>query len=154
VRRSYHIACYDGIVILLALSILQAQVQLPDAPNKKLVERLCNTCHSVGLAISQRRTQPAWSKSVDDMTGKGLKATDEELDAVVAYLTKYFGKLNVNTSTAEELANVLDITPKEAAAIVKFREDNGDFKTIDALTKVPGVDSAKLEAKRDRILLK
>jgi competence protein ComEA len=141
-------------VILLALSLLQAQVQLPDAPNKKLVERLCNTCHSIGLAISQRRTQPAWSKSVDDMTGKGLKATDEELDAVVAYLTKFYGKLNVNTSTADELANVLDITPKEAAAIVKYREDNGDFKTIDALTKVPGVDSAKLDTRKDRMLLK
>jgi len=141
-------------VILLALSILQAQVQLPDDPNKKVVERLCNTCHSVGLAVSQRRTKAAWAKSVDDMTGKGLKATDEEMDAAVEYLNKYYGKLNVNTATADELANVLDITPKEAAAIAKYRADNGDFKTIDSVTKVPGVDSAKLETRKDRMLLK
>jgi competence protein ComEA len=141
-------------VILLALSILQAQVQLPDAPNKKLVEKYCGTCHGMAFTVSQRRTAPAWSKVVDDMTGKGMKATDEEQDAIAAYLTQYFGKLYVNRSTAAELANVLDITPKEAAAIVKYREENGDFKTLDAVTKVPGVDSTKLETRKDRMLLK
>jgi competence protein ComEA len=37
------------------------------------------------------------------------------------------------------------------AKIVEYREKNGPFKSIDALKKVPGVDAAKIEAKKDRL---
>jgi competence protein ComEA len=34
---------------------------------------------------------------------------------------------------------------------VGYRLQNGTFKTLDDLKKVPGVDAAKLDAKRDLI---
>jgi len=44
---------------------------------------------------------------------------------------------------------VLALTSEEAAALVSYREKNGDYKTIDDLKKVAGVDSKKLDAKKD-----
>jgi len=45
--------------------------------------------------------------------------------------------------------SVLALTPEEATAIVSYREKNGDYKTIDDLKKVAGIDSKKIEAKKD-----
>ena len=44
-----------------------------------------------------------------------------------------------------------EISAKEAEAIVRFREQNGDFKTLDDLKKVSGVDPAKIQARKDRL---
>jgi competence protein ComEA len=49
------------------------------------------------------------------------------------------------------LGSALAITPKEAAAIVAYREKNGSFKALEDLKKVPDLDYAKVEAKKDRI---
>jgi len=40
----------------------------------------------------------------------------------------------------------------EAAAIIQYRTDHGDFKTIDDLKKVPGLDFKKIEAKKDLLV--
>ena len=45
----------------------------------------------------------------------------------------------------------LELSAENAAAIVRYREQNGGFKTIGDLKKVPGVDAAKIEAKKDRV---
>jgi len=50
-----------------------------------------------------------------------------------------------------DLQTQLELTAKDADAIVKYRTDHGDFKDFDSLTKVPGVDAAKLTAKKDSI---
>ena len=39
----------------------------------------------------------------------------------------------------------------KARLIVKYREDNGNFKTIDDLLKVPGVNMRAVESKRAQI---
>ena len=39
----------------------------------------------------------------------------------------------------------------EAAAVIQYREKNGPFKSLADLKKVPGIDSAKIEAKKDSI---
>jgi competence protein ComEA len=46
----------------------------------------------------------------------------------------------------------LGLTAAEGDAIVKYRTDHGDFKDFDSLAKVPGVDAAKLTAKKDSIV--
>lgn len=138
----------------MAVSLLQTPVQLPDDPNKKLVERLCSRCHSLNVLPTPRRTRSEWFKTIDEMERRGLKASDEELGAVVEYLAHYFGKININRASAEDLASVLDIAAKDAEMLVKYRDENGDFKTIDAVAKVPGVDAARLESRKDRMTLK
>ena len=41
----------------------------------------------------------------------------------------------------------------QAAAIIEYRTKNGNFKSIDDLKKVPGIDPAKIDAKKDRLTL-
>ena len=51
-----------------------------------------------------------------------------------------------------DLQTQLELTAKDADAIVKYRTDHGDFKDWDGLAKVPGIDTAKLTAKKDSIV--
>jgi competence protein ComEA len=60
--------------------------------------------------------------------------------------------VNVNKGPSAELASVLEITSGQADAIVKYRMDHGDFKTVDDLKKVPGLETAKLDSKKDRVV--
>ena len=54
--------------------------------------------------------------------------------------------VNVNTATAEQLdQGVKGIGPKKAADIVKYREANGPFQSVDDLAKVPGIKGKTLE---------
>ena len=44
------------------------------------------------------------------------------------------------------------LAPDQADAIVKYRKDHGDFKTLDDVKKVPGLVTADLDKKKDRII--
>jgi len=49
------------------------------------------------------------------------------------------GKTDINKATAGELAKVSGITSELAKAIVKYREEYGDFQTGEELLKVKGM---------------
>ncbi len=54
--------------------------------------------------------------------------------------------IDLNTASAEQLEKALQgIGPKKAADIVKYREANGPFKSLDDLTNVPGIKGKTLE---------
>ncbi len=53
--------------------------------------------------------------------------------------------LNINTATVEELAKVPCLGESLARAIVEYREEMGDFMSLDELASVPGMDKAKVE---------
>jgi competence protein ComEA len=75
----------------------------------------------------------------------------------VDYLAKNFGKggggekVNVNKAAAKDIETGLALTTKEAEAIVAYRQKNGDFKTLQDLLKVTGVDAKRIEAAKDKI---
>ena len=129
------------------------QSDLPDGPGKALVERICSGCHGVGVFTDNRNTKERWGAVVDDMVSRGAEGTDEEINQVVEYLSKNFGpvKVNVNKAGAEELAKTLVISQQNAGAIVEYRAKNGAFKNLEALKSVPGIDSKRIEAKKDWI---
>lgn len=139
-----------GMFALISMAILRAQ-DLPDGPGKATVEKLCSNCHGLATVVGLRRTRSGWQTTVDDMAGRGAAGTDEEFDTVVQYLYRYLGKVNVNKAGAKELEEVLDISSQQAGAIVAYRAANGDFKDLDALQKVPGIDAKKLDDDKDRI---
>jgi competence protein ComEA len=58
----------------------------------------------------------------------------------------------VNTATAEEIAPVLAVSEATAREILKRRTAKGGFRTIEELKQLPGVDAAKIEARKDRIV--
>ncbi len=55
--------------------------------------------------------------------------------------------ININTASAEEMEKgVIGLGPTKAAAIVKYREANGPFKSVNDLTKVTGIKDKALES--------
>jgi competence protein ComEA len=86
------------------------------------------------------------------MKGRGADASDDDFKTIVDYLAKYQGpEVNMNKATAQDLQSNLDLTAAEAAAIVKYRTDNGTFKTFADVQKVSGVDAKKLEPLKGRL---
>jgi competence protein ComEA len=139
---------------LLMFSLIQvAQAQdLPTGKGKDVVEEVCGACHGADLVASRRATKQGWGYIVDDMVSRGATATNDQIAQINEYLTKNFGQVNVNKAPAAEIASVLEVTAAQADAIVKYRTDKGDFKTIDDLKKAPGLENAKLDTKKDRVV--
>lgn len=50
-------------------------------------------------------------------------------------------KVDVNKATAKELMKVKGISPPKAKAIIAYRKQYGDFKSLDDLSKVKGFKS-------------
>lgn len=59
--------------------------------------------------------------------------------------------VNINTATQAELETLPRIGPALAQAIIAYREENGDFATVDDLVNVPGVGEATLAGLRDLV---
>jgi competence ComEA-like helix-hairpin-helix protein len=143
----------SGLMILPLFFSLPAQPQdLPEAKGRDLYEKICGTCHGTEVVFKTRTTKEKWKDTVDEMAARGAEGTDEQLDTIIDYLAKCFGpRVNVNKATAKELQTQFEITPKEAEAIVQYRMDKG-FKTVADLKNVPGLDFAKIEPLRYRII--
>ena len=60
------------------------------------------------------------------------------------------GMVNINTASASDLEKLPGIGPALAQRIVEYRESHGPFASVDALTDVPGIGKAKLEALREQ----
>jgi competence ComEA-like helix-hairpin-helix protein len=125
--------------------------QLPEGNGKVQVGKICSGCHELSTVTGSRRTRIGWQENVDDMVTRGAEGSDEDLRAVVDYLTRYFGKINVNTASAKDLESFLGVSENSAEAIVAYRRQNGDFKDFTQLTKVPGVSLTTLQAKKSQI---
>jgi competence protein ComEA len=141
---------YRFIFLLSLLPLAGGQV-LPDGNGKDTAQRICGNCHDVQTVIGARRTKIGWERMVEDMISRGADGSDQEMEAVVDYLTRNFGKINVNTATAKELETELGLAGKDAEAICAHRSKNGTFKDFEQLWKVPGVNEEKLKAMRSRI---
>ena len=112
---------------------------------------ICGSCHAITL-VEGLRTESEWREEVDQMIKIGARCTDEQLQRVMRVLTRTLTKVDVNTAQARQIAPVLGLSDATAEALVKRRTENGAFKTIEDLKKVPGVDPVKLEARKERIM--
>jgi competence protein ComEA len=133
-----------------------AWAQLPEGPGKTETERLCSQCHELTTSISRRQDRAGWEATVTKMVALGAQLTDKETAAVLDYLATHFpaeevSRINVNKASALDLESGLSFRRSEAAAIIEYRTKNGPFKTIEDLKKVPGIDTAKVEAKKNRV---
>jgi competence protein ComEA len=147
--RALFVAC----LLLPALH----SADLPDGPGKEILLRACVGCHKADEFPAYRHTRQEYQTIVYRMGDRGAHATTAELDTVAAYLFKNFpkaedtSKTNVNKASAEEIAAGLNLTPKEAEAIVKYRDTHGDFRVWGDLLVIYGVDGRKIEAAKDKM---
>ena len=139
-----------------ALGVRPAQAQLPDGAGRDETMKLCSQCHRPEVAVSLRQDRAGWAATLRKMTALGAKGTDQEFGAALDYLATHFPadefpRINVNTATAIELESGLTLRRSQAAAIIAYRLQHGAFKSVDELKKVPGLDVAMIEAKRERL---
>jgi competence ComEA-like helix-hairpin-helix protein len=125
---------------------------LPEGLGKDTVETTCTACHDLSPVMSMSGTADIWQSVVDDMKSRGADASESDFRAIVQYLSKYYGPpVHINTDAAKDIQTNLGLTADEAAAIVKYRTDKGNFKEWGDLAKVPGLDMSKLAGLQQRV---
>ena len=124
----------------------------PDTSGKAALLKVCSNCHSAESVVQSLRTRQEWSDVVDQMSRYGAEASDQEFDQILSYLVKHFSPIRVNKATAKELESTLDVPANVAEAIVAFRAEKGDFKTPEDVKGVPGVEAAKLDRQKARLV--
>jgi competence protein ComEA len=147
---------YALLPLGLALLPFSASAQLPDGPGRAELEKICRGCHELARSISKLQDRDGWHQTMTRMVAFGMKSTDREYAAVLDYLAKYYPaeevpRVNVNKATAIEMEAGLSLKRSEARAVLAWRAQHGEFKSLDDLKKVPLLDPTKIDAKKDRI---
>ena len=62
--------------------------QLPDAPNREVVQRICSPCHPPTIVLGRGMTREQWGSIVSNMISRGAKGSDEEFAQIVDYLAE------------------------------------------------------------------
>jgi competence protein ComEA len=130
----------------------QADSRFPEGPGKEALFKVCSGCHGPESAVAQFKTRDEWSKTLDDMAAAGAQGTNEEWNQLLEYLDANFSLILVNKADAKHLAKTLDVAPAIAESIVKYRDEHGPIPAIEDLKKLPGLDAAKVDARRDRFV--
>lgn len=129
-----------------------AQDIFPETDGKAALMRVCSNCHTAENVIQTLRTRQEWSDVVDQMARFGAEASDQEFEQILTYLATHFSPIKINKATAKELQATLDVPSTVAEAIVAYRTEKGEFKSVDDLKSVPGLESARIEARKGRIV--
>jgi competence protein ComEA len=138
---------------VLFASTARAQ-KLPEGPGRETFQSVCSLCHSVAGPMGKQWTRSQWDAKITEMLQEEADVTIAERAAIAEYLSANFkpgGKIYINDVAAKDLVTLLDIPTDAADAIAKYRDTHGRFKSVDDLAKVPGIDTAKIAAKKDRL---
>ncbi len=132
---------------------------LPEGKGRETLQKVCTQCHDIEAIPRLRYSRADWANLVFSMKDMGADATAAELNEIIDYLAKTFGKgeeaavkkVNVNSASAKDLESGLGFTAKESDLIVQYRGKNGNFKDASGLLKVEGLDAGKVEAAKDKM---
>ena len=151
-----------GLALVVAMAMPVWSQTLPEGKGKEIVEVTCSACHGLTNVTNGHNSKAEWGYIVSDMISRGALLEEAEIPIVIAYLAEHFGparpaassstsKINVNQAAARELVASLGLTEKEAEAVVEYRQQNGNFSKWEDLQKVSGLDSKKIEAKKNQL---
>lgn len=130
---------------------------LPEGYGKAATVRVCGKCHSPERAASLHQKRSAWEDTIVKMMKLGADGSNEEFEAILTYLSTHFGPeapapININKADAVDLEAGLLLLRSQAKAVIEYRTEHGDFKSLDDLRKVPGLDFQKVESKKSRLV--
>src|SRR5690242_9758187 len=143
-----------GLLVALGVTTSAAWGQLPEGAGREETQKLCSECHELARSVSLRQDRDGWKTTINKMTSLGAQGTEQEFAAVLEYLSTHFAaealpRLNVNKAKAIDFESRLSLRRSQAAAVIEYRGKHGDFESIEDLKKVPGIDPAKIDAKKD-----
>ena len=146
-----------ALALLVSAVSAWSQAPLPDGPGRAEMEKLCKNCHELARSVSKQQDRDGWLATMSKMTAFGMKGTEDEHKVIVEYLTQNFGAdalplIKVNEASAIQLESALGLRRSQAAALIAHREKNGKFKSLADLKKIPGIEAAKFETKKDRLV--
>ena len=148
-RRSFGLIALAGTIGIILLTHLGEAAE--SDPNLAAVQIVCGKCHTTAVFMKEPRSWDRWNDVFADMTRRGAKGTDEQLEQVTKYFLENLTLVNINRSPSEELVWVLGMSEEAAQSIIGRRERQ-PFTDITQLRSVPGVDAEKLEQHKNRIL--
>ena len=147
--------CFS-LIFLAAVTTAAAQ-QLPDGAGKAELQKMCTQCHELSRSVSLRQDRDGWGQTMSKMSAFGMKSTDKDYSLVLSYLAVHYPPedlppVNVNKAPSIELEARLSLKRSQAAALIAYRKEHGDFKSLEDLKRVPSLDYQLLESKKDQIV--
>ncbi len=142
---------------ILTVSFLltgSAWAQMPTGPGREETQKMCSACHELERSLAQRQDRDGWRATINKMVSLGANGTAQDFSLVLEYLAANYPaaaipRLNVNKAAAIEFESRLSLKRSEAAAVIDYRAKHGPFQSIEDLKKIPGIDPAKIEAKKE-----
>lgn len=123
---------------------------LPPGEGKALVAKQCSGCHDMRGTVQLRKPREAWEAVVLDMVARGAPLMLEEVDPIIAYLSRAFGPdapplVDVNTAAQEDLLKLPGVTPPLADRLIAHRTANGPLSSRDEVRTVLGLDEGAFD---------
>ena len=88
-----------AVILMFGARVILAQAPTassgPDAVAANLVNTVCASCHSLDRVNSKKADRDGWTTTVARMKGMGANLTDEQVPAVVEFLSGTAGTLTV-----------------------------------------------------------
>jgi len=143
--------------LAVAPAILNAQYR--QGPGREEMQKICSGCHELERSVSLRQDRDGWKTTINKMISLGAQGSEEEFAATLDYLAENYPatglpRLNVNTARAIDFEARLSLRRSQSALIIRYRDEHGNFRSLEDLKKVAGVDMAKIEAKKDILTFK
>jgi len=142
-----------GALLFLSIAAITQAHSNEESP-KETFQRVCFDCHGIGMVDGKHYSRDVWQETVLQMVRRGARASEDDVQTIIDYLAETYppSKVLINKESASDLQLDLLLTSKAAAAIVHYREEHGDFKSIDDLAKVPELDPAIIQRNKDRFV--
>lgn len=106
---------------------------------------------NVNLAYELEDGQKIYIPSVAESNNEDVQIIDDGAEGIVVDDGNSGELVNINKATKDELQNLPGIGEGLADAIVRYREENGSFKSLEDLKAVPGIGESKFENIREMI---
>lgn len=128
--------------------------------SKKIKDEMCIVIYtkdeldkykSESLNISEKLTNIEKNHIINDEFNDAL-IEDENNDSQ-SIISNINSKVSINFASKEELLTLTGIGESKADAIIKYREENGEFKSIEDIKNVSGIGDALYEKIKDNITL-
>ena len=143
-----------GAAALVVAQTAPQQDGLPAGPGKDAFVEVCTLCHSTALPLGKQFTRQEWELKVTEMLQEEPGVTRDERASILEYVSANFkpgGKIYINRIVAKDIVTLLGLSTSAADAIVQYRMTKGEFKNLEELKNVPGLDFASIEARKNQL---